>query len=439
MGCTPGRISVAYTVSDSAQDTVENGRSVLQLETLGVEQPVQPGDILLAGHLPVEGALQLGKCLKSWIRMQPIEEVKAEDLDCTKILAAMDVTVQHHPFSGMEADEETLERLLADIKRLPRPLMIQCCTGAWAGAVMLLQMALERGCSAQSVQQLAEDMDLKFFTRCTTCGPIREWLLKRLPRGQELNESSSKQEKEGALVQQMFDPTSCTFTYIIGCRKTGETVLLDPVLEQMDRDLRIVDNLGFRLKYVLNTHVHADHVTSGACIRDARPRVRTIISEDSTAEADLKVKHGDRISVGEVELEVRATPGHTAGCLTYVLRPAGSPAIAFTGDTLLIRGCGRTDFQEGSSERLYESVHSQIFSLPEGTLVYPAHDYKGRNVSTVGEEKRYNLRLTKSKQEFIKLMSELNLPYPKKMDIAVPANLICGVQDSEAEVFSLQF
>eukprot|EP00933_Yihiella_yeosuensis_P082818 TRINITY_DN96804_c0_g1_i1.p1 TRINITY_DN96804_c0_g1~~TRINITY_DN96804_c0_g1_i1.p1 ORF type:complete len:256 (+),score=44.92 TRINITY_DN96804_c0_g1_i1:124-891(+) len=236
-------------------------------------------------------------------------------------------------------------------------------------------------------------------------------------------------EAEGLVVEQLFDTESSTYTYLIGCRSTSEALLLDPVLEQKDRDLALVDELGFNLKYVLNTHVHADHVTSGGVIRKERPQVQTIIAEVSGAKSDLKIKHGDIITVGEIKLEVRATPGHTNGCTSYVLRPKGGPAMVFTGDALLIGGCGRTDFQQGDSEQLYESVHSQIFSLPEDTLVFTAHDYKGNKVSSVLQEKTYNPRLTKSKEEFAKIMSELGLPNPKKIDVAVPSNMMCGVQD----------
>ena len=136
------------------------------------------------------------------------------------------------------------------------------------------------------------------------------------------------------------------------------------------------------------------------------------------------MSHGDRVSFGDLHVEVRATPGHTAGCVSYVFDDK-----VFTGDALLIRGCGRTDFQEGSSDQLYDAVHAQIFSLPEDTVVYPAHDYKGHRSSTVGEEKRLNPRLSKSKHEFVDIMNKLELSYPKKIDVALPANMVCGIQD----------
>jgi sulfur dioxygenase len=214
-------------------------------------------------------------------------------------------------------------------------------------------------------------------------------------------------------------------------------LLLDPVLEQKDRDLALVDELGLTLQYVVNTHCHADHITSGAAIRQERPEVRTVISRASGAKADMHVEEGDRIVIeeGVIELEVLATPGHTSGCVCFFLRSSGASEnsklsdLLFTGDTLLIRGCGRTDFQQGSSNDLYRNVHSKLFTLDEGTLVYPGHDYKGRTVSSIGEEKEYNPRLTKSESEFSQLMAELGLPYPKKIDVALPANLQCGVQD----------
>jgi len=229
------------------------------------------------------------------------------------------------------------------------------------------------------------------------------------------------------IFQQLFDAPTGTFTYILGCSDTMEAVLIDPVLEQKSRDLSVLEELGLKLKYVVNTHAHADHVTSGGEIRKLKPEIRTVISKASGANADIHVQHGDKVKFGGLELVALATPGHTAGCITWLLK--GSPSMVFTGDTLLIRGCGRTDFQEGNAGTLYDSVHSQIFSLSGETLVYPGHDYKGRNVSTVDEERRYNPRLTKSKEEFVKLMSELQLPYPKRIDYAVPMNMACGVQD----------
>lgn len=173
--------------------------------------------------------------------------------------------------------------------------------------------------------------------------------------------------------------------------------------------------------------MHADHITSGGLIREERP-IQTVISRASGARADVLVEPGEKIEFGRFALEVIATPGHTPGCSTLLL--AGAPSkMVFTGDTLLIRGCGRTDFQGGSAESLYESIHSNIFTLPGETLVYPAHDYKGRNVSTVEDEQNDNPRLAKTKEEFVELMANLNLRTPPMIDITVPANLMCGIQD----------
>lgn len=231
------------------------------------------------------------------------------------------------------------------------------------------------------------------------------------------------------LFRQLYDAESSTYTYLLADPATREAVLLDPVIEQLERDAQVIQDLELRLLYTLDTHVHADHVTASSALR-TRLGSRAVISERSaTACADVLVKQGDFIRFGNLAVEVRETPGHTNGCVTYVLE---DQTLAFTGDALLIRGCGRTDFQQGDARQLYESVRGQIFSLPDDTLVYPAHDYKGRTCSSVGEEKRLNPRLGQSRSldEFVAIMAELELPYPKKIDLAVPANLRCGVLDT---------
>ncbi|MBX9715536.1 MAG: MBL fold metallo-hydrolase, partial [Burkholderiaceae bacterium] len=194
--------------------------------------------------------------------------------------------------------------------------------------------------------------------------------------------------------RQLFDPTSSTYTYLLGDpgsgTNTGEAVLIDPVFEQARRDAALLRELGLRLVATLDTHVHADHVT-GAWLLKQRCGSQIALSEAaSAAHADRLLKHGDRIAFGSRHLDVRATPGHTSGCLTYVL---DDRSMAFTGDSLLIRGCGRTDFQQGSPQVLYRSVHEQILSLPDTCLLYPGHDYRGLTVTSVGEEKRFNPRL----------------------------------------------
>ncbi|KAL0545844.1 hypothetical protein IC582_015740 [Cucumis melo] len=246
--------------------------------------------------------------------------------------------------------------------------------------------------------------------------------------------SSPSSSSSKLLFRQLFEKDSSTYTYLLAdvSHPDKPALLIDPVDKTVDRDLNLVRELGLKLVYAMNTHVHADHVTGTGLIKNKFPGAKSVISRASGSKADVLIEPGDRISFGDLFLEVRATPGHTSGCVTYVTGDEPDqpyPRMAFTGDALLIRGCGRTDFQGGSSKQLYESVHSQIFTLPKDTLIYPAHDYKGFSVSTVGEEMTYNPRLTKDLEEFKKIMENLNLAYPKMMDIAVPANLVCGLQD----------
>lgn len=228
------------------------------------------------------------------------------------------------------------------------------------------------------------------------------------------------------LFRQLFDRDTSTYTYLLADDDTREAVIIDPVLEQHDRDTQLLDELELTLRHVLETHVHADHITGAARLRE-RYGCAIVVSQSGGCDAaDSLVAHGDRIAFGRHHLEVRATPGHTSGCVTYVL---DNRARAFTGDALLIRGCGRTDFQQGDAPTLYRSVHERIFTLPDATLLYPGHDYKGRTVTTVGEEKRHNPRLGggRTVEELVAIMEGLKLPYPERMEQAVPANLRCGV------------
>lgn len=227
------------------------------------------------------------------------------------------------------------------------------------------------------------------------------------------------------LFRQLFDPESGTYSYLLADATTREAVLIDPVYELVRRDSALLDELDLKLLYTLETHVHADHVTGAWLLRE-RTGSRIALSRDSGADgADRLLGDGDRIAFGARYLSVRATPGHTAGCLTYVL---DTEEMAFTGDCLLIRGCGRTDFQGGDAGQMYRSVHTQIFTLPTDCLLYPGHDYRGLTVTSVGEEKAFNPRLggQLSQSDFTVYMENLGLDHPKKMDIAVPANLKCG-------------
>ncbi len=227
------------------------------------------------------------------------------------------------------------------------------------------------------------------------------------------------------IFRQFFDPASSTYTYLLADEASREALLIDPVFEQARRDWALLEELDLRLAWTLETHVHADHVSGGWLLRE-HCGSRIALSRASGANgADRLLEHGDRVGFGSRHLEVRATPGHTDGCMTYVL---DDRTMAFTGDALLIRGCGRTDFQQGSAERLYQSVNEQIYSLPDSCLLYPAHDYRGITVTSVGEEKRYNPRLGAHvlREDFVGYMKHLGLPQPKQIDVAVPANLQCG-------------
>jgi sulfur dioxygenase len=231
--------------------------------------------------------------------------------------------------------------------------------------------------------------------------------------------------------RQLFDPQSSTYTYLLGDADSGEALLIDPVFEHARRDLALLRELGLRPVATLDTHVHADHIT-GAWLVKVDSGSQIMLSEAAAAQnADRGLKHGDQVTFGGRHLEVRATPGHTDGCLSYVL---DDQSMAFTGDSLLIRGCGRTDFQQGSPARLYNSVQQQILSLPPHCLLYPAHDYRGLTVTSVAEEKRFNPRLggDVNESDFTGYMNNLGLPHPKLMDIAVPANLRCGRPEQDA-------
>jgi sulfur dioxygenase len=227
------------------------------------------------------------------------------------------------------------------------------------------------------------------------------------------------------IFRQLFDPQSSTYSYLLADAARREAVLIDPVFEQARRDAALIQELGLTLRATLETHVHADHVT-GAWLLAQRLGSRIALSARGGAEgADRLLDDGDRIDFGGRHLEVMATPGHTDGCLTYLL---DDRTMAFTGDCLLIRGCGRTDFQQGDPHTLFRSVHDRIFALPDACLIYPGHDYRGLTATSVAEEKRYNPRLggALSESDFAGYMDNLGLPHPKQIDVAVPANLRCG-------------
>ena len=225
--------------------------------------------------------------------------------------------------------------------------------------------------------------------------------------------------------RQLFDPQSSTYTYLVGDDESHQAVIIDPVFEQARRDIALIAELGLKLLYSLETHTHADHVT-GAWLLKERIGSQILVSKPSEAEgADRYLENGERVAFGKRYLEVRTTPGHTSGCVTYVL---DDESRAFTGDALLIRGTGRTDFQQGDPGILYRSIHAKIFTLPAACLLYPGHDYHGLTVTSVAEERKFNPRLggTLSEKDFEGYMNNLGLAHPKQMDVAVPANLKCG-------------
>ncbi|MGH0035411.1 MAG: MBL fold metallo-hydrolase [Myxococcota bacterium] len=227
------------------------------------------------------------------------------------------------------------------------------------------------------------------------------------------------------IFRQLFDAESSTLSYLLADPDTRQALLIDCVFEQHLRDLALLRELELTLVCTLETHVHADHVTGAWLLRRELGSEIGVAAVSGAEGADRLLRHGDVVRAGDLALEVRATPGHTDGCLTYVL---ADQSMAFTGDALLIRGAGRTDFQQGNPRTLYHSVREQIFSLPDDCLLYPAHDYSGRLVTTVGEERVHNPRLgdTVREQDFVGYMENLGLPHPRQMDAAVPANLQCG-------------
>ncbi len=228
----------------------------------------------------------------------------------------------------------------------------------------------------------------------------------------------------GALLflRQLFDAESSTYTYLLADEATREAALIDPVREQIQRDLTVVRELGLTLAYVLDTHVHADHVTAAGSLR-AQTGARTVAGKRGPSCADVQVGHGDEVRLGSLVLSVLETPGHTDDSLSFLVCDH-----VFTGDALMIRAAGRTDFQNGDAGTLYDTITRVLFALPDDTQVHPAHDYKGLTVTTIGEEKRWNARVAgRSRAEFVALMNGLNLPKPKKIDEAVPANRACGL------------
>jgi glyoxylase-like metal-dependent hydrolase (beta-lactamase superfamily II)/rhodanese-related sulfurtransferase len=233
---------------------------------------------------------------------------------------------------------------------------------------------------------------------------------------------------EAAMIfRQLFDQASGTYSYLVASRKGGEALIIDPVLEKVDRYLQLVRELDLKLVKAVDTHIHADHITGLGALRD-RTHCITVMGEQARVDVvSMRVAEGDKLTIEGIALDVMYTPGHTDDSYSFLANDR-----VFTGDTLLIRGTGRTDFQNGSACAQYDSLFNKLLKLPDETLVYPAHDYKGDTVSTIGEERRFNPRLqVKSVDEYVELMRGLNLPNPKMMDVAVPANMRVGLAQDE--------
>jgi sulfur dioxygenase len=229
------------------------------------------------------------------------------------------------------------------------------------------------------------------------------------------------------IFRQLFDQTSGTYSYLLASRRGGEALILDPVLEKVDRYLQLVTELDLKLVKAVDTHLHADHITGLGALRD-RTHCITVMGEQTKADVvSVRLADGDKLTIEGLSLDVIYTPGHTDDSYSFIM-----PDRVFTGDTLLIRGTGRTDFQNGDPRQQYDSIFGRLLKLPDATLVYPAHDYKGDTVSTIGEEKAFNPRLqVKSVEEYVELMNNLKLANPKMMDVAVPANIKIGMHQDE--------
>jgi glyoxylase-like metal-dependent hydrolase (beta-lactamase superfamily II)/rhodanese-related sulfurtransferase len=231
------------------------------------------------------------------------------------------------------------------------------------------------------------------------------------------------------IFRQMFDSVSCTYTYLLAGRQGGEALIIDPVLDKVDRYLQLIDELDVKLVKALDTHVHADHITALGALRDRTKCITVMGAESAVDLVSMRVSDGDSIDIDGVNLTALHTPGHTDDSYCFTMNDR-----VFTGDTLLIRGTGRTDFQNGSSEEAYDSLFGKLLSRPDETLIYPGHDYKGDTVSTIGEERKFNPRLqVGTKQEYAVLMNGLNLADPQMMDVAVPNNLKIGLSLNEID------
>ena len=273
--------------------------------------------------------------------------------------------------------------------------------------------------------------EIAFMNKC------HEWLEKSKPiTGSSIKNILTSQKdlnmsQNDTIFFQLFEHESSTYTYIIADKVTKEAAIIDPVMETFDRDRKLLEDLDLKLMYILDTHVHADHITAAAELRKCKGAKTAVSSGAGVQCVDINLEDGQELLLGSKSIKAIATPGHTDSCMSFYF-----DGKVFTGDTLLIRGCGRTDFQQGSNEKLFHSVREKLFKLPDDTIVYPAHDYRGFTSSTISLEKQFNprLKLSNSFEDFKSIMSELKLAYPKKIDASLPANLACGNLDNHRKL-----
>ncbi|CAJ1426878.1 unnamed protein product [Effrenium voratum] len=362
-----------------------------------VRMPCIPGDVLISGNLPREIVEKMAGYCKGWLYIEP----EQDEWFMPEAIQDRGVSLKMVPFKpGKDTSTSALHKMYTAISQMPRPLMIQCSSANRAAIALLLWMAFCYGYSRASVNQLLQDLDLT-----TVKSEAKRWLENQLPEVGKVEPLISRSPE----VTQLYDEVTSTLTYIVACPKTREALLIDPTHRKVQRDLEVLQGMGLCLKYVLNTHCLPERSATNSLLQQTQPELQTVISQASDVEADLQVSHGQRIPLGMLTLEVRGTPGHTAGCVSYVLCTR-TASFAFTGNSLLIRGCGNTD--HGDARQLYRSVHQQIFTLPGDTIVCPGHDAKGRSVSTVEEEKRFNRRLAKAEEEFVCRMEKRHCSSP---------------------------
>lgn len=302
------------------------------------------------------------------------------------------------------------------LKNMKKPTAIVCKSSRRAGALYAALDGVSNGDDFDRVIEKSRDLSLPYTS------------VEALAAFVKTSVDANNCKKTPLVFRTFFEKETSTYTYLLVDGITKDAVLIDPCLATVERDAKYIREMmgGLNFKYCINTHVHADHITGSGKLKEMFPGLKSVISRVSGAQADVHIENGDRIQFGNRSLLCLSTPGHTSGCFSYVMDDF---SCVFTGDALLIRGCGRTDFQSGSSATLFSSVRDVLFNLPDDCIVYPAHDYNGNTCSTISEEKLYNprLNLSKTQEEFEAIMAGLNLPNPKQIDIAVPANLRCGV------------